>query len=156
MEVPKPFPGHSVSLQMLGSFILWFGWFGFNPGTALLLGDNVYQAEIGALCAVNTFLASAGGCVSALILKMLIRHRATGEFSFDLVSAMNGTLTGLVSVSAAPACRPEVRNGVVSDSYCGVNGSNDRFPDYCGMRYSGTLGCPCDRVGRRIPVFGCF
>ena len=30
LEVPKPFPGHSVSLQMLGSFILWFGWFGFN------------------------------------------------------------------------------------------------------------------------------
>lgn len=32
LAVPKPFPGHSVSLQMLGSFILWFGWFGFNPG----------------------------------------------------------------------------------------------------------------------------
>lgn len=32
LEVPKPMPGHSVSLQMLGSFILWFGWFGFNPG----------------------------------------------------------------------------------------------------------------------------
>ena len=31
LEVPKPMPGHSVSLQMLGSFILWFGWFGFNP-----------------------------------------------------------------------------------------------------------------------------
>jgi ammonium transporter, Amt family len=31
LDVPKPFPGHSVSLQMLGTFILWFGWFGFNP-----------------------------------------------------------------------------------------------------------------------------
>ncbi|CAB9531807.1 Ammonium transporter 1 member (Partial), partial [Seminavis robusta] len=51
LDVPKPMPGHSVALQMLGSFILWFGWYGFNPGTALLLTDNPYQAEIGALCA---------------------------------------------------------------------------------------------------------
>ena len=99
LEVPKPFPGHSVSLQMLGSFILWFGWFGFNPGTALLLTDNPHQGDIGALCAVNTFLSSSGGCVSALLLKMLLKHRETGEFSFDLVAAMNGALTGLVSVS---------------------------------------------------------
>jgi ammonium transporter, Amt family len=37
LEVPKPFPGHSVSLQMLGTFILWFGWFGFNPVSSLSL-----------------------------------------------------------------------------------------------------------------------
>lgn len=99
LEVPKPFPGHSVSLQMLGSFILWFGWFGFNPGTALLLTDNPYQGDIGALCAVNTFLSSSAGCISALVIKMFLRHRQVGEYSFDLVAAMNGTLTGLVSVS---------------------------------------------------------
>ena len=98
LDVPKPFPGHSVSLQMLGSFILWFGWFGFNPGSALLLEGNPYQAKIGALCAVGTFLASAGGGVSALFAKMFWKHRTTGEYSFDLVSAMNGTLSGLVSV----------------------------------------------------------
>ncbi|CAB9515769.1 Ammonium transporter 1 member [Seminavis robusta] len=103
LDVPKPFPGHSVSLQMLGSFILWFGWFGFNPGTALLLVDNPYQAEIGALCAVNTFLASSAGCISALVIKMFLRHRQTGEFSFDLVAAMNGALTGLVSITAGCA-----------------------------------------------------
>ena len=96
--VPMPFPGHSVSLQMLGSFILWFGWFGFNPGGALLLKDNIHQGEIAALCAVNTFLSSAGGCISSMLLKMYLTHRKTGEFSFDLVAAMNGTLTGLVSV----------------------------------------------------------
>ena len=100
LAVPKPFPGHSVSLQMLGSFILWFGWFGFNPETALLLTDNEHQAEIGALCAVNTFMASAGGCITALLTRMALNRRATGEISFDLTSAMNGTLTGLVSVSS--------------------------------------------------------
>lgn len=102
--VPKPFPGHSVSLQMLGSFILWFGWFGFNPGGALLLDDNVHQGDIAALCAVNTFLSSAGGCISSLLLKMYITHRRTGEYSFDLVAAMNGTLTGLVSVRCVVRC----------------------------------------------------
>ena len=99
LEKPKPMPGHSVSLQMLGSFILWFGWFGFNPGTALLLTDNPHQAEIGALCAVNTFLASSGGCVSALMIKCYFHYREHGEVAFDLLSAMNGALTGLVSVS---------------------------------------------------------
>jgi len=98
LEVPKPFPGHSVSLQMLGSFILWFGWFGFNPGAALLLTDNPDQAQIGALCAVNTFLSSSAGCISALFVKMGIRHRSKGEATFDLTAAMNGSLSGLVAV----------------------------------------------------------
>lgn len=61
--------------------------------------DNPHQGDIAALCAVNTFLSSAAGCVAALLLKLLLKHRETGEFSFDLVAAMNGTLTGLVAVS---------------------------------------------------------
>jgi ammonia channel protein AmtB len=60
---------------------------------------NPHQAEIGALCAVDTFLASAGGGVTALFVRMYMKERETGEKSFDLVSAMNGTLSGLVSVS---------------------------------------------------------
>ena len=63
-----------------------------------MLTDNPHQADVAALCAVNTFLSSAGGCISALVVKMFLRHREVGEFSFDLVAAMNGTLTGLVSV----------------------------------------------------------
>ena len=101
LEVPKPFPGHSVSLQMLGSFILWFGWFGFNPGTALLLVGNPDQAQIGALCAVNTFLSSSAGCISALFIKMAMQYRERGEVTFDLIAAMNGSLSGLVAVRAA-------------------------------------------------------
>jgi ammonium transporter, Amt family len=100
LDKPKPMPGHSVSLQMLGSFILWFGWFGFNPGSALLLGtDNPYHAEIAALTAVNTFLSSAGGCITALGYKVAVTTTRKGEAAFDLVSAMNGTLSGLVAVS---------------------------------------------------------
>jgi len=95
LSMPKPFPVHSVTLQMLGTFILWFGWFGFNPGTALLLNDNPYQSSIVSLCSINTVFASAAGCISALIFKMLLER----EVRFDLLAAMNGTLTGLVSVS---------------------------------------------------------
>jgi ammonium transporter, Amt family len=98
LDNPRPMPGHSVSLQMLGTMILWFGWFGFNPGSALLLTDNPYQAEIGALCAVNTFLASSGGAIAALMFKMILIYRENGEFTFDIIAAMNGLLAGLVSV----------------------------------------------------------
>lgn len=63
-----------------------------------MLDNNVYQAEIGALCAVNTFLASSGGCIAALMIKCFTHYRETGETAFDLVAAMNGTLTGLVAV----------------------------------------------------------
>jgi ammonium transporter, Amt family len=98
LDHPRPMPGHSVSLQMLGTMTLWFGWFGFNPGSALLLHNNPYQAEIGALCAVNTFLASSGGCISAMLFRMILSYRQTGEITFDIIAAMNGLLTGLVSV----------------------------------------------------------
>ena len=62
--------------------------------------DNPYQADVAALCAVNTFLASAGACISALFYKMLANKAATGEGAFDLIAAMNGTLSGLVAVRA--------------------------------------------------------
>ncbi|CAB9521577.1 Ammonium transporter 1 member [Seminavis robusta] len=104
LDQPKAMPGHSVSLQMLGSFILWFGWFGFNPGSALLLGnDNPYQADVAALCAVNTFLSSSTSCISALFYKVIVSKTRTGEASFDLIAAMNGTLAGLVAITAGCA-----------------------------------------------------
>jgi ammonia channel protein AmtB len=93
-------------LLLKTSILTWFLFFGsistlgfgFNPGTALLLVDNPYQAKIGALCAVNTFLASAGGCVAALMLKLAQKYRETAEWSFDLLAAMNVSLAGLVAI----------------------------------------------------------
>lgn len=99
LSKPKPMPGHSVSLQVLGTFILWFGWFGFNSGSALLLTGNPYQGHLASVCAVNTFLASAGGCISALLLRLVGSLRTENHAVFDLTAAMNGTLTGLVAVS---------------------------------------------------------
>lgn len=77
--------------------------FGFNPGSALLLGDNPNTANVGALCAVNTFLASAAGAISALSLNTFSRYRTTGMFLFDLLGAMNGSLGGLVAITAGCA-----------------------------------------------------
>lgn len=66
----------------------------------MLLGDTPYQAEIGSLSVVNTFLGSAAGCIAALVTKAMLVYRQTGDVSLDLVASMNGSLSGLVSVTA--------------------------------------------------------
>ena len=55
LERPNVFPGHSIALQLLGTMILWFGWFGFNPGSALLLTDNDQYGEVAANAAVGKY-----------------------------------------------------------------------------------------------------
>eukprot|EP00542_Grammatophora_oceanica_P010550 CAMPEP_0194037978 /NCGR_PEP_ID=MMETSP0009_2-20130614/10268_1 /TAXON_ID=210454 /ORGANISM="Grammatophora oceanica, Strain CCMP 410" /LENGTH=569 /DNA_ID=CAMNT_0038680331 /DNA_START=159 /DNA_END=1868 /DNA_ORIENTATION=- len=99
---PKPFPGHSVALQMLGTFILWFGWYGFNPGSALTLGvDNA--GSIAAVAAVNTTLSAASAAVIALFTNLFIEERMTWEAKFDLMMLMNGVLSGLVAITSGCA-----------------------------------------------------
>jgi ammonium transporter, Amt family len=90
-ELSKPglSKGQSVGLQLLGTFILFFGWFGFNPGSALLLAiEN--KGKIAALAAVNTTLSAAAGTISALFTYGFIQHHYIGEFELNLVMAMNG------------------------------------------------------------------
>ncbi|KAL3922938.1 MAG: hypothetical protein SGILL_001935 [Bacillariaceae sp.] len=99
LETPTEFPAHSVALQILGTFVLWFGWYGFNPGSALVI-DNEASAATAALCAVTTTLSAACGCVTAMFFDSIIDARATGEVSYDLTMAMNGALGGLVGITA--------------------------------------------------------
>ena len=96
---PVDFPAHSVALQVLGTFILWFGWYGFNPGSTLAISPDGYGA-IAALCAVTTTLAAASGAVSALFIDTLFGLASTGEAEYDLTMAMNGCLSGLVGITA--------------------------------------------------------
>jgi Amt family ammonium transporter len=99
LETPATFQPHSVALQILGTFILWFGWYGFNPGSALAIA-NVDSAATAAVCAVTTTLAAATGCVTCMFTDSIIDSMATGETSYDLTMAMNGALGGLVAVTA--------------------------------------------------------
>src|SRR6266581_3908949 len=57
---PNPIPGHNIPMALVGTFILAFGWFGFNPGSTLAASDNRF-----AVVAVNTMLAGAAGALSA-------------------------------------------------------------------------------------------
>lgn len=97
LETPLEMPGHSTSLQMLGTFILWTGWYGFNPGSTLgITGDGM--AGVAALSAVTTTLAAAAGCVSCMSTRWFFSpadHR-----TYDLTAAMNGALGGLVAITA--------------------------------------------------------
>lgn len=102
LETPNPFPGHSVALQLLGTMILWFGWFGFNPGSALILGIDK-AGEVAAVAAVSTALSGAAGGITALFTNLYLVERLTGEPYFSILHAMNGSLSGLVAVTSGCA-----------------------------------------------------
>ena len=89
----NPIPGHSVPLASLGVFILWFGWFGFNPGSALSVGDG----EAISLIAINTNLAAAAAAVTTTFISWILFGKP------DLFFTMNGALAGLVSITASCA-----------------------------------------------------
>jgi len=83
-------PGHSLTLAALGVFILWLGWFGFNPGSTLGLSDPDLVAHI----FVTTNGAAAAGGIATLIITW-IRY---GKPTFSLT--LNGVLAGLVAITA--------------------------------------------------------
>jgi Amt family ammonium transporter len=88
---PRAIPGHNIPLATLGVFILWFGWFGFNPGSTTAANTNT------ALIAVNTNLAAAAGTLGALIVAWLLFKKPEASMT------LNGTLAGLVAVTAGCA-----------------------------------------------------
>jgi Amt family ammonium transporter len=89
---PRAIPGHSISLVTLGVFILWLGWFGFNPGSQL--AANGPNADAIALVAANTNLAAGAGGLVALILAWTMTKKP------DLGQTLNGILAGLVAITA--------------------------------------------------------
>ncbi len=89
------FPGANLPLAALGTFILWMGWFGFNGGSVLKLGD-ITNANSVAMVFLNTNAAAAAGAVAALLVARLMFGKA------DLTMLLNGALAGLVAITAAP------------------------------------------------------
>jgi Amt family ammonium transporter len=84
----NPIPGHSLVLGTLGVFLLWIGWFGFNPGS--------YTAGVASVgrVAMTTNLAACAGTVAALVTAWIIMGKP------DLTMALNGSLAGLVAITA--------------------------------------------------------
>lgn len=91
----RAIPGANLPLATLGTFILWMGWFGFNGGSVLKLGD-INSANSVAMVFLNTNASAAGGAIGALLLARIIFGKA------DLTMLLNGALAGLVAITAEP------------------------------------------------------
>jgi Amt family ammonium transporter len=89
----NPIPGHNIPYAVLGTLILWFGWFGFNPGSTLSVdfGGFGYFAYV----ALTTNIAAAAGAMGGLITAWLVLKKA------DISMMLNGVLAALVAVTAA-------------------------------------------------------
>jgi len=85
---PRAIPGHNIPFAILGVFILWLGWFGFNPGSEL--AADQYVMSVG----VNTMLAAAAGAFMATVTIWLKAGKP------DLAMIGNGALAGLVAITA--------------------------------------------------------
>ena len=89
----RAIPGHSLTLAALGVFILWLGWFGFNPGSQLAASGEVNRKAICHVLLTTNLAAAAGG-----IATMFVTWLKYGKPSFSLM--LNGVLAGLVGITA--------------------------------------------------------
>lgn len=89
---PNAIPGHNIPIAMLGTFILWLGWFGFNPGS-FMAADAAGISHV----FVTTNLAACAGAVTAMITIWVLRGKP------DVGVTANGALAGLVAITAGTA-----------------------------------------------------
>jgi len=101
-------PGHNVPLAALGVFILWFGWFGFNPGSTTA-GTNLSIATI----AVTTNLAAAAGAITAMFTVWIMFGKP------ETTMALNGALAGLVAITA-PCANVSPVSAIIIGAVAGV------------------------------------
>lgn len=117
---PVDMPGHSATLVVLGTCLLWLGWYGFNPGSTLAIA-NATLGRVAARSAVTTTLSGCAGGVSCL----LNQFRRNG--TWDLVAMCNGVLVGFVSITAGAhvlepwaAIIAGLTGGLIFDGVCWV------------------------------------
>ncbi len=87
----KAIPGHNIPMAAVGVFVLWLGWFGFNPGSTTAGNTDI------AMIFVNTNLAAAAGVIGALVTSWVIFGKP------DVGMSLNGALAGLVGITAGCA-----------------------------------------------------
>lgn len=85
----NPIPGHNIPIATIGTFVLWLGWFGFNPGSTMA-ADPVAIAHI----AITTNTAAAAAILSATLISWILSGKP------DLGMTLNGCLAGLVAITA--------------------------------------------------------
>jgi Amt family ammonium transporter len=94
--------GHNMTSSALGTLILWLGWFGFNPGSTMAVGDGSAIAHI----LLVTNIAAATGAVGATIASLILIKKP------DIGMILNGTLAGLVAITA-PCAFVTVESGAI-------------------------------------------
>ncbi|MCC6353764.1 MAG: ammonium transporter [Verrucomicrobiae bacterium] len=104
-----PIPGHSMPLAALGVFILWLGWFGFNPGSTMSAGNGAAIAHV----LVNTNIAAATGSLGALLTAWILLKKP------DFSMILNGCLAGLVAVTA-PCAFVTIQSGAIIGFVAGI------------------------------------
>ncbi len=103
-----PTPGHDLSLATIGTFILWLGWFGFNPGSTMAADPEA----ISRIC-VTTNSAAVAGIISATLTSVLLLGKP------DLGMTLNGCLAGLVAVTA-PCAYISVESSLIIGLVAGI------------------------------------
>jgi Amt family ammonium transporter len=104
-----PIRGHSLSLATLGVFILWLGWFGFNPGSTMGVGDGSAIAHI----FVTTNTAAVAAIITSMFTAWILLKKP------DLSMILNGCLAGLVAITA-PCAFVTVSASIVIGAVAGV------------------------------------
>ncbi|MCB9494100.1 MAG: ammonium transporter [Desulfobacteraceae bacterium] len=103
----RPIPGHNIPLAALGVFILWLGWFGFNPGSTTAANKDI------AMIFVNTNLAAAAGSILAMITSWV-------KFGKPEISmSLNGALAGLVAITS-PCATVSPMSSIIIGAIAGV------------------------------------
>jgi Amt family ammonium transporter len=104
----NPIPGHSLSMATLGTFVLWFGWFGFNPGSTMS-ADPIAISHV----AITTNMAAAMATLSATLLSWMLLGKP------DLGMTLNGCLAGLVAITA-PCAFVSVPSSLIIGTIAGI------------------------------------
>ena len=105
----EPMPPHSLPWTLIGTGILWFGWFGFNAGSAL--GANSLAAQ----ALINTHMAAAAGMLSWLIVEKMKDGHAT------TLGGASGAVAGLVAITPAAgfvSVMPAIAIGLIAGALC--------------------------------------
>ncbi|MCE9501125.1 MAG: ammonium transporter, partial [Leptospira sp.] len=100
--------GHNMSMATLGVFILWFGWFGFNPGSTTSVANGTF-----AIIAVTTNMAAVAGGVSAMITTWILFKQP------DIGLTLNGILAGLVAITS-PCANVGISSAVLIGLIAGI------------------------------------